>query len=112
MRNFIEDLMYVIGNSDIDGKKDLQFPLTYTKEFAEMSIREIDLSERSKNSLCRASITNMKSIMDNVERIAKIRNCGTKSAKEIKTRFMQKWYETLDENQVAAFWEEFIIINA
>lgn len=112
MRNFIEDLMYVIGNSDINGKKDLQFPLIYTKEFAEMSVREIDLSERSKNSLCRASITNMKGIMDNIERIAKIRNCGAKSAKEIKTRFMQKWYETLNENQVAAFWEEFIIINA
>lgn len=112
MRNFIEDLAYVIGNTNISGKGDLQFPLVYSKAFGEMSVREIDLSERSKNSLGRARISTMQDLMNGFNAVAKIRNCGAKSAKEIKTGFLQRWYETLDDKQFVDFWEEFIIINS
>ena len=112
MRNFIEDLAYVIGNTNISGKTPLQMPLTYSKAFGETSVREIDLSERSKNSLGRANIHTMNDLMNKFDTVAKIRNCGTKSAKEIKTGFLQRWYETLDDKQFVDFWEEFIIINS
>ena len=112
MRNFSEAVTYVLANTNISIKKDLQFPLTFGSAFAKTSVREMELSERSKNILCRNGIQTMQDLMNNFEKIPKFRNCGKTSAKEIKNKFLQRWYETLEDSEVSKFWEEFIIVNS
>ena len=111
MMNFSEALTYVLVNTNIK-RDNLNFPLTYSKAFGETSVREIDLSERAKNSLGRGNIHTMNDLVQNFDSIAKLRSCVKTTVKEIKNQFLKRWYETLDDDQKAAFWEEFIIVNS
>ena len=111
MNKFSEALTYVLANTNIK-RENLTFPLTYSKAFGETSVREMDLSERAKNSLGRGNIHTMNDLMQNFDNIVRLRSCGKQTVKEIKNRFLQRWYETLDDEQKAAFWEEFIVANS
>ena len=111
MMKFDEALTYVLVNTDIN-RENLNFPLTYSKEFGESSVREMDLSERAKNSLGRGNIHTMNELVANFDNIAKLRSCGKQTVREIKNRFLQRWYETLDDDQKTLFWEEFITVNS
>ena len=49
--------------------------------------------------------------MKNEETIKEIKSAGEKTTKEIRSKFLQWWYETLEEKEVRWFWKEFIKIN-
>lgn len=111
MRRFDEALTYVLSHTNIN-RNNLTFPLTYSKEFGESNVREMNLSERAKNSLGRGNIHTMNELIANFDKITKLRSCGKTTVKEIKNSFLQRWYETLDDDQVTDFWEEFITVNS
>ena len=111
MMKFDEALTYVLANTNIE-RNNLNFPITYSKAFGETSVREMDLSERAKNSLGRGNIHTMNELVANFDNISKLRSCGKTTVKEIKNSFLQRWYETLDDDQVTDFWEEFIKVNS
>ena len=113
MRNFSEALTYVLVNTNIDPKKkDLTFPMVLTDEFMQTTVREMALSERAKNVLGRNKVWTMGDLQKRIDEVEKFRNCGKSTVKEIKSKFMQKWYEMLPEKEVTNFWEEFITVNS
>ena len=111
MRDFKAAMIVVMARTNIN-RKDLQFPLVYSSIFGKTSVRELDLTERAKNVLGRNGISTMKDLMDSFDRIERFRSCGKQTVREIKNQFLQRWYETITDDECTKFWEEFIIMNA
>ena len=86
--------------------------MVYSSIFGKTSVRELDLTERAKNVLGRNGISTMKDLMDSFDRIERFRSCGKQTVREIKNQFLQRWYETITDDECTKFWEEFIIMNA
>ena len=110
--SFKDDLTYVLVNSNINRKQNLNFPLAFSKEFKYLPIDDMNLSARASNVLKRYKVFTMQDLMDNMSNLYKYRNCGVGTVKEIKNRFLQFWYENIDEKLRTEFWEEFITTNA
>ena len=109
--SFKEDLTYVLANTDFADYKNMEFPVSISKEFGERPIDDLFLETRSSNVLKRNKVHSMKDLTENWDRIHKMKNCGVTSIKEIKNHFMQVWYESLTADERVEFWEEFIEAN-
>ena len=109
VRDFADDLGYML--SKVNRKSKYTFPLIFDKELKERTISELDLSQRALNVLRRAKIDTIGLLMENIEKLHMLRNCGETITKEIKNVFLQYWYNSIDEEDVSKFWEDFMITN-
>lgn len=110
-RDFLADLKYMMDSIKIKDKSKMGLPLNYKKDFEKIDIEYLNLETRSNNVLRRYHVNDMGDLMDHFKDLAKYRNCGKNSVKEIKEKFLQFWYERLSENQVKMFWEDFAKAN-
>ena len=109
VRDFEDDLGYML--SKVNRKAKYTFPLTFDKGLRDVSIAELKLSQRAVNVLGRNKIDSLGLLMDKIERLNLLRNCGETTSKEIKNAFLQYWYNYIDEEDVSKFWENFMITN-
>ncbi len=110
MRSFKDDVTLVLAQNDLKGTQ-LTFPTWFTQEFKDTSIEVMSLNVRASNSLKHGNIFTMGTLLEKLNDLPKLRNCGAGSVKEIKNAFLQAWYETLEPEEVTEFWEEFIREN-
>ena len=109
-RNFAEDLTAVLVGYDVDPEK-IKFPIKTNTKQRETTIKVLDLGKRSANILEKGNIKTMEDLISRFETIKEIKSAGEKTTKEIRSKFLQWWYETLEEKEVRWFWKEFIKIN-
>jgi len=109
-RDFTEDLMNVLMATD-EFSPDLKFSVSMTPKMQAESIDTFILSPRATNALHRANIHTAGQLIDNFGTISKIRNLGIKSVKETKTSLMNWYYDSLDDNGVEEFWNDFVKMN-
>ena len=109
---FKDDLVKVLNVIHLVDPQNITFPLIYDKEFEQYSISEMDLSTRSENALRRNKIHSMGDLINNMDSLSKMRNCGRKSEVEIRNKFLETWYENISQEQSSEFWEKFVETNA
>ena len=110
-RVFIVDLLYVIAHNDIHtkgGKRKLIFPLILSSEFQEMSIAEIDFSDRALNALQRNGYKKVFDVLLNYVQLKNKKCCDEKTVREIKYKCLRCWYDNLKSEELEQFWVEFV----
>lgn len=109
-RVFAEDMALVIGSADKVPTK-LEFPLFISKDFRDVSVLVLSLSNRAINVLGRNKVVTLGDLMDRFDEVPRFRNCGEGTSREIKNEFLAFWYNNLEPEDITRFWEEFIDVN-
>lgn len=87
--------------------KTVKVKIPFTKRACEAPIDEIEFSPRANNSMKRASVFTIGQIIDIIndeDGLKRIRNLGTKTENEIKTRLLAFAYDKLTENEKKLFF--------
>ena len=87
--------------------KTVKVKIPFTKRVCEAPIDEIVFSPRANNSMKRASVFKIGQIIDiinNEDGLKRIRNLGTKTENEIKTRLLAFAYDKLTDNEKKLFF--------
>ncbi len=110
------DLMEQIEGVNLHNKKGskLKFRLYLTQTMSETPIEALDLSVRSSNCLKRAGIEYIGDIAEAIASgvdLASIRNCGSKSRREIMEKLMIFQYYSLPENKKEPYLKEVVQLN-
>lgn len=105
-----------IEGAELQDKKGgkLRFRLHMTDAMSETSIEALDLSVRSYNCLKRAGYNKISDITDALAggvELKDIRNCGTRSVREIKEKLFLFQYESLPEHKREDYLKEVVGIN-
>lgn len=109
-RNFAEDLTAVLVGYNFDPQR-IKFPIKMNSDLRSRGIGYLDLNKRSVNVLAKIEVKDMQGIIDNFDTIKDIKGAGVAVVKDIKNKFIQWWYERLEEKEMKAFWKEFVRIN-
>ena len=94
--------------------KRVSLAVPFSQRSYDMSIDEIDFSARANNSLKRGSVFTVGQIIEIIndeDGLKHIRNLGTKTENEIKTRILAFAYEKLSENEKKIFFYDLIEKN-
>ena len=90
------------------------FRMHLTQEMIDTSIEALDLSVRSFHSLKRAGFTTVGELVDSCsgsEDLKKLRNCGSKSVREIMEHLFLFNYYSMKPERRPAYLEEVVLMN-
>ena len=90
------------------------FRIYVTDRLENISIDDLDLGVRAYHSLKRAGYNTVGDLLTGIangDDLSKIRNCGTKSVREIKEKLFLAQYESLPAHQRQAYLDEVVLIN-
>jgi DNA-directed RNA polymerase subunit alpha len=91
------------------------FKFFLNQKAAETPIEALDLGVRAYNSLKRAGYSNIGDLVEAIAsgtEISKIRNCGTKSCKEIMEHLFLYQYESLPVEKRESYLQSVVALNA
>ncbi len=91
-----------------------KFIMYLTGSMSDTTIDELDLSQRSSNSLKRAGFKNIGDVANALSSgisLKNIRNCGTKSAREIMEKLFLYQYNSLEKDKREEYLAEVVLIN-
>ena len=94
--------------------KTVKVKIPFTKRACEASIDDIEFSPRANNSMKRGSVFTIGEIIDIIngeDGLKRIRNLGTKTENEIKTRLLVYAYERLTDNEKKIFFYDVLEEN-
>lgn len=111
MRNFKEDLEKVATIADWDDVETLRFPIFYTKETENMLVDDLELSQRGYTVLRANKVRYFGELIRRWDEIKDFHSCGIITRREIKQKFLQRWYQMLSNEDVDRFWEGVIREN-
>ena len=81
------------------------------EQIQDTPIEFIGYSNRSQNALKRRNLNTIGQLLDNWVQIALTRNVGVKSISEIKVKFLEWYYATLDREGRRKFWNNAIVMT-
>ena len=110
--SFKDDLTYILSRINLKDEQHVKFDIPFDDEFKKRDIEELYLKTRGTNVLKRNKISTMGDVIVNFDKLAKMRNCGVDTVKEIKNKVMQLWYESVDDETRNEFWSDFVQANA
>ena len=120
LKKIFKEMMLLVPGVDFmemkernDGK--FRFPIFLTNEMKNVDLEVLELSARATNCLHRAGIHTIGNFVERVSNeddLRRIRNCGTKSVKEIMGKIFCYQYEVLDENVKMKYIKEICKLNA
>ena len=90
------------------------FPMYVSKQVSETSIEALDLSPRPYNSLRRVGINSIGDLAEAAaggDMLKRIRNCGTKSVREIQESLFVYQYGILSPERQAKFLKDVVEMN-
>ena len=110
------EIMNRVEGVDLHEKKGsrFHFPIYYNKKLAETPIESLDLGVRAYNSLKRANFNYIGELAEATAEgdiLKKIRNCGTKSVREIMEHMFLYQYEILSPERRERFLQEVVEMN-
>ncbi len=91
-----------------------RFRMHMNKSMEETSIEALDLSVRSYHCLKRAGYTNIGPLAEDIaagKKLKEIRNCGSKSAREIMEHLFMFQYYSLKPDKRDSYLEEVVNLN-
>ena len=94
--------------------KTVKVKIPFTKRACEAPIDDIEFSPRANNSMKRGSVFTIGEIIDIIngeDGLKRIRNLGTKTENEIKTRLLVYAYERLTDTEKKMFFYDVLIEN-
>lgn len=94
--------------------KTVKVKIPFTKRACEAPIDDIEFSPRANNSMKRGSVFTIGEIIDIIngeEGLKRIRNLGTKTENEIKTRLLVYAYDRLTDNEKKMFFYDVLEEN-
>lgn len=94
--------------------KSVTIKIPFTKKACDSSIDELDFSARANNSMKRGAVFTVGEIIDIIngeDGLKRIRNLGTKTENEIKTKILVYAYEHLTENEKKVFFYDLLDAN-
>ena len=94
--------------------KTVKVKIPFTKRACEASIDDIEFSPRANNSMKRGSVFTIGEIIDIIngeDGLKRIRNLGTKTENEIKTRLLVYAYDRLTDNEKKMFFYDVLEEN-
>lgn len=92
-------------------KGNVKFPIKETKVLLSTSIDDLDLDTRSCNALHRVGFETVQEVLNNLEKIHNIRNCGSKSINRILYKICCYYYNTLSESEKKKYLMQIIKLN-
>ena len=69
--------------AEVAYKGNVKFPIKETKALLNASVDELDLDTRSCNALHRGEYETVQDILNNLDKVHNLRNCGSKSENRI-----------------------------
>ena len=94
--------------------KTVKVKIPFTKRACETQIDDIEFSPRANNSMKRGSVFTIGEIIDIIngeDGLKRIRNLGTKTENEIKTRLLVYAYDRLTDNEKKMFFYDVLEEN-
>ena len=94
--------------------KTVKVKIPFTKRACETQIDDIEFSPRANNSMKRGSVFTIGEIIDIIngeDGLKRIRNLGTKTENEIKTRLLVYAYDRLTDNEKKIFFYDVLEEN-
>ena len=94
--------------------KTVKVKIPFTKRACEAPIDDIEFSPRANNSMKRGSVFTIGEIIDIIngeDGLKRIRNLGTKTENEIKTRILVYAYDRLTDNEKKIFFYDVLEEN-
>ena len=94
--------------------KTVKVKIPFTKRACEAPIDDIEFSPRANNSMKRGSVFTIGEIIDIIngeDGLKRIRNLGTKTENEIKTRLLVYAYDRLTDNEKMIFFYDVLEEN-
>ena len=94
--------------------KTVKVKIPFTKRACEAPIDDIEFSPRANNSMKRGSVFTIGEIIDIIngeDGLKRIRNLGTKTENEIKTRLLVYAYDRLTDNEKKIFFYDVLEEN-
>ena len=110
MTEFRDALSIVIGCAT-EGCENLRFPFRPTTEVLSENIDILGLSIRANHCLMRNDLTTISKVVDIFSKIKTLRNCGAKTANEIREAVCDYLYSQMSNVDRKQFWREFIALN-
>lgn len=112
----LKDVMEQVDGVDVHEKHGgkFRFRMYVTRQMRETSIEALDLTARSYNSLKRAGYGTVGELTDAIlagADIGRIRNCGTKSVREIKEKLFLLQYDCLPAERRERYLLETVGLN-
>ena len=108
MADFKKDLSTLIKNGAlIPNNGTIRFVFRYKDKFND-NIDELNLGERAYNCLRRAKIDTIENVGEHWDNLGEIKQCGLKSVKEIKNKYLSFYYNSLNKDKRMEFWKDTI----
>ena len=108
-----EEIGLVLTLNAVFGKT-VKVKIPFTKRACEAPIDDIEFSPRANNSMKRGSVFTIGEIIDIInddDGLKRIRNLGTKTENEIKTRLLVYAYDRLTDNEKKMFFYDVLEEN-
>lgn len=108
MTDFRTDLEILINEGCIAPKgKSLRFVFNHADRLTG-SLENLGLSERAYNCLRRSNIDDIEGVSEKWDTLGRMKNCGAKTVKEIKNKYLAFYYDMLNEEERKQFWRDSI----
>lgn len=112
----VQEIMSKVEGVDLHEKKGgrFYFPIYYNQKLAETPIEALDLGVRSYNCLKRANFSYIGELAEATaggDILKRIRNCGTKSAREIMEKMFVYQYSILSTERKERFLKDVVEMN-
>lgn len=105
MKNLNTVLKEVAYNGNV------KFPIKETQTLLNTSIDELDLDTRSCNALHRGQYETVRDVLNNLDKIHNLRNCGSKSVNRILYKICCCYYNTLSESEKMKYLMKIVKLN-
>lgn len=89
----------------------IKFPVTDRQSFLQTHIDNLDLDVRSNNALHRAGCETVEDVINKVDDLHKIRNCGAKSISKIMYGISKCYYSQLTEIEKEKYLVKLVELN-
>ena len=93
------------------GNSKIRFTFFYNDEVLATKVEELTLSQRALNGLKRAHYDTIGQIIDNWDKLNRIRAFGDKSIKEVKSAIFNYNIERMSQSQLTRFIDTFQFIE-
>lgn len=105
MENLNTVLKVVAENGNV------KFPIIEKKSFLETDIFTLDLDTRSSNSLKRNGFNTIQEVLDNLDKLPRMRGCGAKSVNRILYGICSAYYGKLNPEEKEKYLLKIVELN-
>ena len=105
------EVLVMRGDLNLENRRNIHYPMRFTKEFEDKYIEELTDDNRTLNALRRFGCKHFSDLIEHWNDVSRVKNMGTKSIALAHNALLDKYYQSLDVEGKAKFLGEIIRIN-